>query len=263
VALSLQDEVLLLTGEGREVARFAHPAWGRGASETGCCAFAPDQRYLWATVPTQDEGDELWLVDVNQPSVLDRRLLDTSMEGCKPIYHPDGQTIGLSIGEGQAASPIRWAHASRGQIELRFTQSIDRVLVDVHPSGQEYLTMPHDSFPGDELVRHRFVDDATIDRLSAWDTFPFGGEWDFAAGYLTDDLILAGVDLILAGVEPSERHVLVQREPLRLLGTMEYPGDDAPGWLVSPGAGTWLTLGDDALVRWLLPQSEVPILRPR
>jgi hypothetical protein len=102
VALSLQDEVLLLTGEGREVARFAHPAWGWPARE-GCCAFAPDQRYLWATVPTQDEGDELWLVDINQPSLLDRRLLDTLMEGCQPIYHPDGQTIGLSIGEGQDA----------------------------------------------------------------------------------------------------------------------------------------------------------------
>jgi hypothetical protein len=63
VALSLQNEVLLLTGAGREVARFAHPAWGWPARE-GCCAFAPDQRYLWATVPTRDDGDELWLVAV-------------------------------------------------------------------------------------------------------------------------------------------------------------------------------------------------------
>jgi hypothetical protein len=256
VALSLQDAVLLLTGQGREVARFAHPAWGSWAGVGGCCAFAPDQRYLWATVPTRDEGDELWLVDVNRPSVLDRRLLDASVSGYEPVYHPDGQTIGLSIGQGQDASLIRWARASRGRIELRFPQSIDRVLVDVHPSGREYLTVPHDAFPTDELMRHRFLDDVPLDALSAWDTFPFGGEWAFAAGYLTDDLILAGVEL-------SERHVLVQREPLRLLGTMEYPGEDAPGLLFSPGAGTWLTLGDDKLIRWLMPQSEVPILRPR
>jgi hypothetical protein len=256
-ALSLQDEVLLLSGAGREVARFAHPAWGGPASQTGCCAFAPDKRYLWATVPTQDDGDALWLVDANQPSVLDRRLLDAAVAGYEPFYHPDGQTIGLSIGQGQDASLIRWARASRGRIELRFTRSIDRVLVDVHPSGREYLTIPSGNTRADDLVRHRFVDDAAIDGLSAWDTFPFGGEWDFVAGYLTDDLILAGV-------APSQRHVLVQRAPLRLLGTMEYPGDDAPGGFVSSDAGTWLTVGDDGkMIRWLLPQSEVPILRPR
>jgi hypothetical protein len=256
VALSLQDGVLLLTGEGREVARFAHPASRRLASVTGCCAFAPDQRYLWATVPSQGKGDELWLVDVNQPSVVDRRLLETLMEGCEPICHPDGQTTGLSIGEGQDRSLICWVRARRGRIELRCPQSIDRILVDVHPSGREYLTVPHGTTRDDDLVRHRFVDDAPIEGLSAWDTFPFGGEWAFAAGYLTDDLILAGV-------EPSKRHVLVQREPLRLLRTMEYPGDHTPGGLVSPGAGSWLTVGDDRLVRWRLPHSEVRVLRSR
>jgi hypothetical protein len=162
VALSLQDGVLLLSGEGREVARFAHPASGRWHSVTGCCAFAPDQRYLWATVPTQGKGDELWLVDVNQPSVVDRRLLETLMEGCAPICHPDGQTTGLSIGEGQDRSLICWARVERGRIQLRLVPSFDRILVDIHPSGAEYLSTPHDSFPGDELVRHRFVDDAPL-----------------------------------------------------------------------------------------------------
>jgi hypothetical protein len=250
VALSLQREVLLLTGSGDEVARFAHPPWGRGASETGCCVFASDQRYLWATAPTREESDELWLADVDEGVVLDRRPLDAWAAGCDPVPHPDGQTIGLAIGEGQDGSLIRWARADRGQIELRMTPSIDRVLVDVHPSGEEYLSTPHGNTEADDLVRHRFEDDSPIDGLSAWETFPFGDEWDFDAGYLSDELILASAT-------PSERHVLVQREPMALLGMIEYPKGSTPGSLVSPRAGTWLTVNDDALIRWVMPRPEI------
>lgn len=246
VALSLRDEVLLLTGEGDEVARLAHPAWGRGASESGCCAFSPDQRYLWATTPTEGGSDELWLVDADEGRLLDRRPLDAWSAGCEPVEHPDKRTIGLSIGEGQEGSLIRWARPERGRIELRIPPSIDRVLVDVHPTGAEYLSTPHGNTEADELMRHRFVDDGALGGLSAWDTFPFGGEWDFSAGYLTDDLILAGV-------VPSERHLLVRREPMALLGTIEYPGDSTPGGIASPRAGTWLTINDEALVRWAIP----------
>jgi hypothetical protein len=246
VALSLRDEVLLLTGEGGEVARLAHPAWGRGASESGCCSFSPDQRYLWATAPTQAGSDELWLVDANEGELLDRRPLDASAAGCDHVEHPDKRTIGLSLGEGQDGSLIRWARPERDRIELRSSLSIDRVLVDVHPTGSEYLSTPHGNTEADELMRHRVTDDVAIDGLSAWDAFPFGGEWDLVAGYLTDELILAGV-------VPNESHVLVQREPMALLGTIGYPGDSRPGWIVSPRRGTWLTLNDEALVRWAIP----------
>jgi hypothetical protein len=246
VALSLRDEVLLLTGAGDEVARLTHPAWGRGASESGCCAFSPDQRYVWATAPTHGGSDELWLVDANEGELLDRLPLDAWAAGCDPVEHPDRRTIGLSIGEGQDGSLIRWARPERGQIKLRISQSIDRVLVAVHPTGTEYLSTPHGNTEADELMRHRFVDDVPVDGLSAWDTFPFGGEWDLAAGYLTDELILAGV-------VPSERHVLVQRQPMALLGTIGYPSASTPGWIVSPRTGTWLTLNDEGLDRWAIP----------
>jgi hypothetical protein len=246
VALSLRDEVLLLTGAGDEVARLAHPAWGRGASESGCCRFSHDQQYLWATAPTQGGSDELWLVDANEGQLLDRRPLDAWCAGCDSVEHPDKRTIGLSIGEGQEGSFIRWAHPERGRIELRISQTIDRVLVDVHPTGTEYLSTPHGNTEADELMRHRFVDDGPLGSLSAWDAFPFGGEWDLSAGYLTHDLILAGV-------APSERHLLVQREPMALLGAIGYPGSSTPGEIVSPRAGTWLTLNDESLVRWVIP----------
>jgi hypothetical protein len=251
VALSLQREVLVLSGDGDEVCRLAHPDWADLGGRSGCCAFAPDQPYLWATVPSEEGFDELWLVDVDQQVVVDRRALESTAVGCDPVYHPDGQTIGLDIGEGQDGSLIRWARADRGRIQLRLVQSFDRTLVDVHPSGAEYLSTPHDNTQADDLVRHRFVDDTAIEGLSAWDVFPFGDEWAAYAGYLTDELIVAGT-------EPSERHVLVRRAPLGLLATIAYPaGSSTPGWIVAARAGSWLTHNDDGVASWVMPQLDV------
>jgi hypothetical protein len=248
-ALSLQHEVLVLSGAGEEVCRLAHPDWDAFLVRSGCCAFALDQPYLWATVPDVEGFDELWLVDVDQQVVVDRRPLDSTAVGCDLLSHPDRRTIGLSIGEGQDGSLIRWARADQGRIQLRLVPSVDRILVDIHPSGAEYLSTPHDCFPGDELVRHRFVDDAAIEGLSAWEVFPFGDDWAFDAGYLTDELIVAGT-------EPSERHVLVRRAPLGLLGTIEYHVDSTPGGILAAGAGTWLTVNDDGAARWTMPRLE-------
>jgi hypothetical protein len=58
VALSLQHEVLVLSGDGDEICRLPHYAWSARGGRSGCCAFAPDQPYLWATVPTEG-SDEL------------------------------------------------------------------------------------------------------------------------------------------------------------------------------------------------------------
>jgi hypothetical protein len=65
--------------------------------------------------------------------------------------------------------------------------------------------------------------------------------WDeHAAGYLTDELIVAGT------FDPK-RHVLVQRRPLRLLADVAYPGRwgpaglvvCVPGWGVADGWRRW------------------------
>lgn len=193
-ALSMLDHVRVVDGGGQEVARFPHPHWPFGSS--GCCAFSPDPRYLWATVPPRPEkvfrtGDELWLIDRRVWWMIDWVHLRTAAAGCEPVQHPDGQTVGLSVGEGQDGSLMRWARAHRGQIELRFGPD-DRVLVAVHPDGDEYLATPH---PGSthQLTRHRFVDDRPIERLAAADALGADQAWDLSAGYLTDTLILGSV----------------------------------------------------------------------
>jgi hypothetical protein len=215
--------------------------------------FLPDPRYLWVTVPPRPEkffaaGDELWLIERRVMWVVDWRLLEVAAAGCEPVHHPDGQTIGLSIGEGQDGSPIRWVRAHRDRIGLRFGPDEDRALVAVHPDGGEYLTTPH---PGnaDTLVRHRFADDRPIEELAAADVLGSGEGWDLHAGYLTDSLILASM---FESGRDSGRHVLVQRAPMRLLGEVVHPGDEPPGWIVGPQQGTWLTVSDHGAHRWIL-----------
>jgi hypothetical protein len=181
--------------------------------------------------------------------VVDCRLLEVAAAGCHSVHHPDGQTIGLSIGEGQDGSPIRWVRAHRERIDLRFgPPDENRVLMAVHPGGDEYLTTPHSG--ADTLVRHRFADDRPIEELAAAEALGSDERWDFDAGYLTDALIVASTFEI--GGQDGGRHVLVQRAPMRLLGEVVYPGDEPTGWIAGPGQGTWLTVGDHGIDRWIL-----------
>lgn len=258
VALSLQHRVLLLDGRGQQVASFPHQPWGMGDPDSGCCAFSPCGRYLWATVPTWPEGswqanDELWLIDLAGLSVVDRRKLDVCAAGSTPVQHPDGHTVGLDIGEGQDGAAIRWARADRGRIGLRFAPGDDRSLAAVHPDGQEYLTTPHANDRLQALARHRFADDGAIERLASAAAFGPAERWADAAGYLTNELILAAT---VGGV----RHMLVQRAPLQLLGEVIYPDvgeagcpEDQPRrWPVAAHQGTWLTTSSQGLQRWML-----------
>jgi hypothetical protein len=258
VALSLQHRVLLLDGGGQQLASFPHQPWGMGDPDSGCCAFSPCGRYLWATVPTWPEGswvanDELWLIDLASPSVVDRRRLDVCAAGSTPVQHPDGHTIGLDIGRGQDGAAIRWARADRGRIGLRFAPGDDRFLAAVHPDGQEYLTTPHSNDRLQALARHRFADDRPIERLASAAAFGPSEWWGHVAGYLT-------TELILAATSGGMRHMLVQRGPLRLLGEVIYPDvgelvdpDGQPrSWPVAAHQGTWLTRSSQGLQRWML-----------
>jgi len=160
VALSMRDRVVLLDGGAKHITTFPHHPWDNAGGESGCCAIARDGRDVWATVPASSPeqrhapNDELWLIDVARRAIIDRRSLDTAMAGCEAILHPDGETVGLSIGEGQDRAVTCWAKRARDGIDLRTARFDDRILVDIHPGGSEYLTTPHGSCEEYASTRH-------------------------------------------------------------------------------------------------------------
>jgi hypothetical protein len=254
VACSRGREVQLLDGAGRQVARFHLESRGTQRGDASC-EFARDGRRLWAHAFI-DDRDELWLIDLAALKVVDHRRLDTWAGGLVPFHHPDGQTIGLELAEGQDGCAIRWVRSAGGRIQLRCAPGFDRVLADLHPSGQEYLTTPHGTAGGaDELLRHRFDDDRVIARLPAAVALPLADEWAsqegwfYCAGYLTDELLLAGVQS-----DSDEWHALVRRSPMSLLGRVDYGPTVWPGWFEHPQAGTWVTRCGRTIQRWKLAE---------
>jgi YD repeat-containing protein len=167
-----------------------------------------------------------------------------------PYRHPDGQTIGLEAGNGQEGVDLTWVWADGARIGLRKGRAgWDRLLMAIHPDGQEYLTAPHPTARAKALVRHRLGDDRPLEQLTAVDAFgDRDGRWAAEpGGYVTGDLIIA------AG---RGGHLLLQHTPLRLLGVIAYP--DAEGRaVVGARDGSWLTLtyvrdGLGRLQRWRL-----------
>jgi hypothetical protein len=248
---SLGRDVRLFDQTGRQVARFQLDSPGL-PNGNASCEFAGDGRHLWAHAAI-DHHDELWLLDLATLEVVDHRRLDTPADSVEVFQHPDGQTIGLHLLDGQGWNGIYRVRPAGGRIQLRQAPSVDRILADLHPSGREYLTTPND---GGELQRHRFDDDRVIDRLPAATALPaadpFGEPdlWYYCAGYLTDEVILASVENQNDG---SLWHALVRRSPMSLLGRVDYGmGMLAPGEFEPPSGGAWTTSGDAGSQRWRL-----------
>jgi hypothetical protein len=233
----LEEELRLLDSGGRIVGRFPHAPWEHSV---GACTFDRDGRHLWATVPTPRDTD-LVVLELDALREVDRAGLESQPAGLDPIHHPDGRTIGWSIGEGQDRVLIRWSSLVGDRMRLRLLADGDRVLIAIHPSGREYLTTPHYTGP---LDRHRFEDDAEIDRLDPLEDEP----WDFVAGYLDADRILASTH-----TDDDEGLLLVNREPMEFTARVTSEGSadrySSVQWI---GRGTWVTGGHDATQLWSL-----------
>lgn len=250
---SLGRDVRLFAATGRQVARFQHDSPGLPDGNASC-VFARNGRHLWAHAAI-DHHDELWLLDLATLEVVDHRRLDTRAGSVVVFHHPDGQTLGLHLFDGQGRNAICWVRPAGGRIQLRRALGSDRILADLHPSGREYLTSSGD---GVELRRHRFDDDHVIDRLPAATALPAPGPygqqdlWYYCAGYLTDEVVLANAQDQNDG---SFWHALVKRSPMSLLGRVDYGlGMVAPGGFERPSDGVWTTTGDTGSQRWKLAE---------
>jgi hypothetical protein len=170
-----------------------------------------------------------------------RAGLGSQPAGVDPIHHPDGRSVGWSIGEGQDRVLIRWSSLAGDSMRLRLLADEDRVLIAIHPAGTEYLTTPHYAGP---LERHRFEDDAEIDRLDPRED----QSWDFVAGYLDADRILASTL-----TDGDEGLLLVNRAPMEIIAGVISEGIadrySSVQWI---GGGTWVTAGPDTTQLWSL-----------
>jgi len=246
-----RDEALTLDADGRVVAR---GPWS-GLGEAGGCAFTADGRWLWACVPHKGKGDELWLIDLATLTVADRRTLGSESQRVLPYRHPDGQALGLNLWAGYDAV-LRWAQLVDGRIELQPLPE-PAVLCDIHPAGEEYLATPQDQ--ADQplpLTRRRYPDGEVLERLPEW-------EWEAEAGYLTGELLVA--EVWRPDLPGRNRHMLLRREPLGVLGWIRYPDGDGglPGHFSRCREGRWLTVSDDAVECWGLAQSPSPMAGSR
>jgi hypothetical protein len=104
------------------------------------------------------------------------------------------------------------------------------VLADVRPDGRQYLATPHSD---GELTVHAFPT-GTIDARQRGDAvFSENDYFDFQAGYLTNDLVLAGSVM-------KECHLLLSADTLERIAAVEYPGGAAKQSISATGRGTWL-----------------------
>ncbi len=237
VALALDDGIRLLAGDGSLLRTLRHD----GLPGHGACAFAGDSR-LWAVLPRSDGGTDIALLELDDLTVADRRDLGATPVGLDAFRHPDGAVMGWAVGEGQDRAVICWTSIVDGRVEIRQAPTDDRVLVAIHESGDEYLTSPHYDGP---LQRHTFATDAVVAEC------PTDAEdgWDFAAGYLDADYILAATRREEEGSELT----LLAREPFDVVDTVMHAGGiNAWRTLAWCGGGRWVTVGAAGVEMWAL-----------
>ncbi|MGW7043552.1 hypothetical protein ACWGDT_12725 [Streptomyces avermitilis] len=234
----------------------------------GSAGFSADGALVWAHIRgplAQDRvaraaGGEEWLVvDAAEGGVLARAQTRTAAAGSVHVPHPDPSQMGLTIGEGQEGSPLRWGRWDGRTLTVDSFGDEDRVLMAVSPSGGRLLTVTHDQ---DTLAVHRATDGSVQAALGA-DAVPRHQEaepdnddaevfFDYEGGFLDEDTAVVGT------VESDEefgagRHWLVDVTGMRVAAQLTYPFS-VSGLPRALGDGTWYTASpaENALHVWAL-----------
>ncbi|MFI0968172.1 hypothetical protein ACH4S8_43545 [Streptomyces sp. NPDC021080] len=239
---------------------------------SGSAAFSVDGTLVWAHIrgpleheePVLGRYTEEWLViDAGDGTVLARARTHTAAAGSDHVPHPDPGQMGLSIGEGQDGSPLRWGRWDGDALAVDGFGDEDRVLLAVSPSGDRLLTVTHDQ---DTLALHRTSDGAVEAELSAaviprhpareaeqfelFDDNEAAAFFDYEGGFLDEDTVVVGT------VESDEgfgtgRHWLVDTARMQLAERLVYPFE-VSGLPRALGDGTWYTVSDteNALHLW-------------
>ena len=274
-AFSGQRSVRAVAADGTTLWEYRHGCWDQEighphtgdeqqvcrGSEHGSCRVSDDGRFVWAHVADLDtEYDELWVVlDARDGRELARLPLDSVASGSHHVSHPDGVHMGLDIGMGQDGILLYWARWDGEELtSWDLNETMDRILMDVHPEHAGFLTMEH---YGDDVRLHAL--DGTVlaegeppaedDEEDDEDDGDDGDRpcWDWACGFVDADTVIAST------VEYDDemrgpRHWLLDARTLEIRGTIEYPDGPVDGFARPLGDGTWLTYDEksERLSRW-------------
>lgn len=201
-------------------------------------------------------GADQWLViSAVDGTVLARTQTHTAAEGSHHVAHPDPGQMGLTIGEGQDGSPLRWGRWDGHDLTVDCFGDADRVLLAVSPSGDRLLTVTHDQ---DALALHRVADGTVEAELSAvvvprhpalaWEQAETCEDeepqafFDYGGGFLDEHTVVVGT------VENDEefgtgRHWLIDTARMRLTDRLTYPFE-VSGLPQALGDGTWYTVSE-------------------
>lgn len=236
LAVAGADYVLLLDRGGGKVWERAHPAWPAGGE--GSVAFHAGM--VWATVPGADSPaspDWWWVLDADGGDLTGSAPLECLAASAQVVPHPDGVHLGLSVRRRPKGAHVYWGRWDpRGRRPFVVKAGDERrLLVSVHPSGAQYLSVRYD---GGGLAAQRFPDGAIRAQR------PDVGE----AAYVAGDLVLAAVP-----VDGGTRHELLDARALAAVAVVDYPAGEPAGAAFLPaGDGSWLTAGGTHLRRWSL-----------
>ncbi|MEU9107772.1 hypothetical protein AB0D54_26250 [Streptomyces xanthophaeus] len=201
------------------------------------------------------------MIDAADGTLLARAETGTAAAGSVHVPHPDPGQMGLTIGEGQDGSPLRWGRWDGLALVVGNFGYEDRVLLAVSPTGDRLLTVTHDQ---DVLAVHEVTDGSVVTELGA-DAVPRHPEseeeaeddeahvfFDYAGGFVDGNTLVVGT------VESDEefgmgRHWLVDPARNRLIDQITYPFE-VSGLPKALGDGTWYTASDldNALHIWAL-----------
>lgn len=238
-------------------------------ANSGSVGFSADGKTVWAhvsgplehAVPDGGRGEEWLVINAADGTLLARAQTGTAAAGSVHVPHPDPGQMGLTIGEGQDGSPLRWGRWDGHALVVDDFGDEDRVLLAVSPSGDRLLTVTHDQ---DTLAVHRVTDGSVVAQLGA-DAVPqhpaieedaeddeAQAFFDYEGGFLDETTLIVGT------VESDEefgtgRHWLVDTARMQLIDQLTYPFE-VSGLPKPLGDGTWYTVSnvDNALHVWTL-----------
>ncbi|MFJ4714324.1 hypothetical protein [Streptomyces sp. NPDC088785] len=227
------------------------------------CALSLDGRTVWVYRPDamagRGGGDQWVVYDADSGVVVARRELGTVGHGAFHHLHPVDGSVYIDIGEGQDGSVIlRGTGGADSRPEFVTYPWQDRCLIDLAPSGQQFMTVDHGQA---DVAFHDHPDGGVLFTLpvASFGYDPEDSFVEWGGGYLTEDTAI-----VILGGESQEgeewfRCHLVDVRTGTLSGEFAVEVSD-PYELVPLGDGSWLTGGPDGdPVRWSrAPQPSVP-----